>query len=109
MSAPLPRLTAQRREWLTEASTARYEDLQILLASYDAVPGLVERVERLETALRYLAADVRGALGIGRHGIIAAVGATNVACIERRLEEASALASVAEQPQPAKASTEGGK
>jgi hypothetical protein len=101
MSAPLPRLTAQRREWLTEASTARYEDLQILLASYDAVPGLVERVERLETALRYLAADVRGALGIGRHGIIAAVGATNVACIERRLEEASALAPVAEQPQPA--------
>jgi hypothetical protein len=44
VSAPLPRLTAHRREWLTESSTCRYEDLQILLANYDAVPGLLERV-----------------------------------------------------------------
>jgi hypothetical protein len=52
VSAPLPRLTAQRREWLTEASTCRYEDLQILLANYDAVPGLLESHARLLASLR---------------------------------------------------------
>jgi hypothetical protein len=46
MITPLPRLPQHRREWLTEASTARYEDLQVLLANYDAVPGL-------EAALRW--------------------------------------------------------
>jgi hypothetical protein len=40
MITPLPRLPQHRREWLTEASTCRYEDLQMLLANYDAVPAL---------------------------------------------------------------------
>jgi hypothetical protein len=52
MSAPLPRLTAQRREWLTEASTCRYPDLQVLLANYDAVPGLLESHARLLDAAK---------------------------------------------------------
>jgi hypothetical protein len=40
MITPLPRLPQHRREWLTEASTCRYEDLQVLLAAHDAVPLL---------------------------------------------------------------------
>jgi hypothetical protein len=47
VSTPLPRLTAQRREWLTESSTCRYEDLQILLQNYDAVQGLLERHRKI--------------------------------------------------------------
>jgi hypothetical protein len=54
VSDPLPRLTAQRREWLTESSTCRYEDLQILLANYDAVPGLLESHARLLDAIYHL-------------------------------------------------------
>jgi hypothetical protein len=69
VSDPLPRLTAQRREWLHEASVCHYSELQVLLENYDAVPLLQAALmdaQREVGQLKSMLRDCDELLGLGR-------------------------------------------
>lgn len=77
-------------------------DLEVIRGEIDGALGEADgNSESLRRALKSLYNEVHGALGIAEPKIRAAIGNTNMACIERRLSEAkSALGGAAQEEAP---------